>query len=256
MTEAAVTEAAVIDRAPAESETIRRAEPSDLDAILTLERGGFDPASRWSTESWAAELIGADRHVLVADRRLSSSKPGLSEPGFPRGSRRAGAADSLVSGPAGAADSLVSRPATAVDAQGPRQERPADTGLLGVATLQLVGDTADLHRVVVAPNHRGRGIGRALVTAGLAWASGRHASRMLLEVEHDNAPALALYRGLGFAELARRKDYYGAGRHALVMRCDIARRDDVPVRDDSAARDDLPAKDDSAARDDSAGLGS
>ena len=28
--------------------------------------------------------------------------------------------------------------------------------------------------------------------------------------------------GLGFTDLARRHDYYGAGRHALVMRYDIA----------------------------------
>lgn len=99
--------------------------------------------------------------------------------------------------------------------------RPASAGLAGVATLQLVGDTADLHRVVVAPERRGRGIGRALVEAGLAWVAGRGADRVLLEVEHDNAPALALYRGLGFAELARRTDYYGAGRHALVMQYEI-----------------------------------
>ena len=33
--------------------------------------------------------------------------------------------------------------------------------------------------------------------------------------------ALALYRGLGFAELARRTNYYGAGRHALVMQYEI-----------------------------------
>ena len=42
--------------------------------------------------------------------------------------------------------------------------------LRGAATFQLVAGTADLHRVVVAPAHRGRGIGRALVEAGIAWA--------------------------------------------------------------------------------------
>ena len=94
--------------------------------------------------------------------------------------------------------------------------------LRGAATFQLVAGTADLHRVGVAPAHRGRGIGRALVEAGIAWAAERRAHRVLLEVEHDNAAALALYRGLGFTDLARRHDYYGAGRHALVMRYDIA----------------------------------
>ena len=95
-------------------------------------------------------------------------------------------------------------------------------GLRGVATFQLVAEVVDLHRVVVAPAHRGQGIGRALIEAGLTWAAERHGRRMLLEVEPDNEPALALYRGLGFTDVARRHDYYGAGRHALVMQYDIA----------------------------------
>ena len=155
MSAPAVSERAVIDRAG----------PGDLDAIMALERDGFDPASRWSDASWRAELTRPDRCVLV-DR-----------------------------------DGTVVR---------------------GVAAFQVVAEVADLHRVVVASDRRGRGIARALVGAGLAWAAGRRARHMLLEVEHDNAPALALYRRLGFAELTRRKDYYGAGRHALVMRRDLA----------------------------------
>ncbi|MFT4216208.1 MAG: GNAT family N-acetyltransferase [Micropruina sp.] len=165
---------------------VRPAQPGELDAIVALERSGFDDSARWSDDSWAAELAGADRRVLVADRWLSVTKPGVSE-------------------------SVWSEEA-----------RPSDGGLLGVATVQLVAKTADLHRIVVAPEHRGRGIGRALVEAGIAWAAGRRGERMLLEVEHDNAPALALYRRLGFADLARRDDYYGAGRHALVMQRAIA----------------------------------
>ena len=187
-----MTEPAVIERALDEPMAIRRADAADLDAVLALERAGFDPASRWSAESWAAEIDGVDRCVLVAVEVGRATK--VSE-----GSRQA-------------------RPAGESESEG---SRPASAGLAGVATLQLVGDTADLHRVVVAPERRGRGIGRALVEAGLAWVAERHAHRMLLEVEHDNAPALALYRGLGFAELARRTDYYGAGRHALVMQYEI-----------------------------------
>ncbi len=112
--------------------------------------------------------------------------------------------------------------------------------MLGVATFQLVADTADLHRVVVAPDQRGRGIGHALVEAGIAWAAERHGQRMLLEVDHDNVPALALYEGLGFLELARRKDYYGAGRHALVMQRELVRVDGtVPATNDGVGNGEL-----------------
>lgn len=147
---------------------IRTAEPADLDGLLALEVAGFDEASRWSRDSWAAEFAGGDRCVLVAECRSGGSEPDPAE-------------------------------------------------LVGVATFQLVADVADLLRVMVAPEHRRHGIGRGLIEAGLAWVEERRVGRVLLEVEHGNAPALALYRRLGFTELARRKDYYGAGRHALVM---------------------------------------
>lgn len=93
----------------------------------------------------------------------------------------------------------------------------ASESVVGVATFQHVADTADLHRVAVAPNARRQGIGRGLLLAGVEWATASGASRMLLEVEADNDAALALYRGLGFAPIARRVDYYGPDRHALVM---------------------------------------
>ena len=95
--------------------------------------------------------------------------------------------------------------------------RDADGCLVGVAAFSSVDDMADLNRVVVVPPARGRGIGGALVRAGLEWAQAVGANRMLLEVSTDNLAALGLYRRLGFDEIHCRKDYYGPGRDALVM---------------------------------------
>ena len=92
-----------------------------------------------------------------------------------------------------------------------------DRELMAAATFQLVFDTVDLHRVMVRPNHRGLGLARQLVSAGAEWAFDRGAERMLLEVRHDNADALSLYAGLGFAPIDTRRDYYGAGLDARVM---------------------------------------
>ncbi|MGJ3507836.1 GNAT family N-acetyltransferase [Enemella sp. A6] len=89
----------------------------------------------------------------------------------------------------------------------------------GVITLQVVGDIADLLRVVVVPEARGRGLGRALVAEGLAAAAARGAERLLLEVESDNTAALTLYRNLGFTDIDCRHDYYGPGRDAVIMQC-------------------------------------
>ncbi|MDW8064494.1 MAG: GNAT family N-acetyltransferase [Anaerolineae bacterium] len=55
--------------------------------------------------------------------------------------------------------------------------------------------------VAVAPDFRGRGIGRALVSASLEYARAHGARWVALQVRADNAPALRLYRSLGFVEI-------------------------------------------------------
>ena len=95
--------------------------------------------------------------------------------------------------------------------------RDAEGRLAGVATFRCVAGAADLNRIVVAPGRRGEGIGRRLLSAGLDWADAAGAEQVMLEVEAGNEPALALYARTGFVTLARRRDYYGTGRDALVM---------------------------------------
>lgn len=95
--------------------------------------------------------------------------------------------------------------------------RGLDDSVLGVAAFRAVGDVADLHRVVVRADQRGRGIARRLLQAGLDWAEAVGAETMLLEVEPGNALARTLYEKAGFAPLARRANYCGEGVHALVM---------------------------------------
>ena len=44
---------------------------------------------------------------------------------------------------------------------------------------------------------------------------------MMLEVRTDNLEAISLYRSLGYGELNIRKNYFGAGLDALVMRKEL-----------------------------------
>jgi len=90
-------------------------------------------------------------------------------------------------------------------------------GIHGHAVISVAGDDAELQRIAVAPDVRRRGTGRVLLAAARANAAGRGATRMLLEVREDNEPALALYRGDGFVEMARRRRYYRDGADAVVM---------------------------------------
>lgn len=96
----------------------------------------------------------------------------------------------------------------------------ADGGALaGYGGLDHGGEVSDVMTVAVAPAARGRGLGRALVDELERRATARGAEYLMLEVRADNAAAVALYEGRGFAVLSRRRGYYQPGSvDALVMR--------------------------------------
>ncbi len=59
-------------------------------------------------------------------------------------------------------------------------------------------ELGEIYVISVDPAFQRHGLGRTLVLAGLDWLAGRVAVGMLY-VERDNAPAVELYRSLGFA---------------------------------------------------------
>lgn len=83
------------------------------------------------------------------------------------------------------------------------------------------GAEADVLTVGVIPSHRGQGIARELMAMITHWATEQGSIAMMLEVKVDNADAIGLYESLGYSKLNVRKDYFGAGLDALVMRLDL-----------------------------------
>jgi len=65
----------------------------------------------------------------------------------------------------------------------------------------------EISSVVLAPEARGQGLGRALMQAMLAWGLARGASKVFLQVEVSNAVARQLYRSLGMTELYEYRQY-------------------------------------------------
>jgi [ribosomal protein S18]-alanine N-acetyltransferase len=89
---------------------------------------------------------------------------------------------------------------------------------VGVVSIKTIGELADLHRIVVDPRSRRRGIGTDLVRASLEVVRGLGVREVILDVAYDNEPAIALYQQLGFEQLSARKDYYGPSQHALILK--------------------------------------
>ena len=68
-------------------------------------------------------------------------------------------------------------------------------------TKQHDAELGEVYVVAIAPDAQGRGLGRALTLAGLYHLAGLGVSEVLLYVESDNAPAVAVYSRLGFTHL-------------------------------------------------------
>lgn len=99
------------------------------------------------------------------------------------------------------------------------------SGPVGFVLARLAAGEAEILTISVSRPWRGKGLGRDLMEAVLRDLHSRRAEALFLEVDETNHPAIALYRRLGFREVARRPGYYGeAGRQrtdALVMRRDL-----------------------------------
>jgi len=83
------------------------------------------------------------------------------------------------------------------------------------------GAEADILTVGVISKYRGQGIARQLMAGISQWAIDQGSIAMMLEVKTDNAAAIGLYESLGYSKLNIRKDYFGTGLDALVMRKEL-----------------------------------
>jgi ribosomal-protein-alanine N-acetyltransferase len=92
--------------------------------------------------------------------------------------------------------------------------RSPDGSLAGFLLAQCVLDELHVLSLAVDESARRRGLGTALLEAGLATAA---ASSVLLEVRRSNAAARAFYGSRGFEEVGCRSRYYPDGEDALLL---------------------------------------
>lgn len=83
---------------------------------------------------------------------------------------------------------------------------------------QRVFGDADLLSVAVHPDKRRQGLARKLFLASEPRLKKAGVRQFHLEVSENNTAAKALYEQLGFEDYGERKDYYGAGEAARLMR--------------------------------------
>ena len=97
-------------------------------------------------------------------------------------------------------------------------------GPQGFALGRVAADECEILTLCVAPASRRQGVGADILAAFHAEAARRGATRAILEVAADNAPARALYARAGYREVGRRRGYYRHGDGHAVDALVLARR--------------------------------
>jgi ribosomal-protein-alanine N-acetyltransferase len=98
-----------------------------------------------------------------------------------------------------------------------RVAKDATGVVVGFLLTWLVADEVHVLDVAVRADLRRRGIGRVLMLDAIAHARADGRKQLLLEVRRSNAPAIALYRALGFYAVNVRKRYYPDDEDAIEM---------------------------------------
>jgi [ribosomal protein S18]-alanine N-acetyltransferase len=92
-------------------------------------------------------------------------------------------------------------------------------GIIGYLIARDVARMGEILNLAVAPGHRRRGIGGALLEAGIEALRRREVDEIFLEVRESNRSAQALYLGHGFRAVGQRSAYYRNPKEdALVLR--------------------------------------
>jgi len=76
-----------------------------------------------------------------------------------------------------------------------------------VGSQTVLGET-DMMNVAVLPRARRQGIAQRLILELVVRLKQQGSRCLSLEVRPSNAPAVALYQGLGFSQVGRRPNYY------------------------------------------------
>lgn len=94
--------------------------------------------------------------------------------------------------------------------------------VIGYIGMYISFEEADITNVAVSPSCRKKGYGEALVSKAKELAKIKQLEMILLEVRVSNAPAISLYKKMGFEEIGLRKKFYEHPvEDAIIMKCSL-----------------------------------
>ena len=80
--------------------------------------------------------------------------------------------------------------------------------ILGYCGMQVIAGEGYITNVAVKPQHRKHGFGLKILEELLTFSEGEGLEFVTLEVRESNAPAINLYKKMGFEEVGKRPNFY------------------------------------------------
>jgi ribosomal protein S18 acetylase RimI-like enzyme len=161
-----------------------------------------DIAERLARRGWRA-----DTETLVMTAALADARTRLGPPAHPvtLDAEMTDAMDRVVRESASSAAEYAERVAIARRTPQPRRFAGivADGMVAAVGLGVVTDDWASIFLMRTHPAHRRRGLARSVLGALVDWAECEGPMQAFLQVEADNAPAIALYRDAGFVTAYR-----------------------------------------------------
>lgn len=99
-------------------------------------------------------------------------------------------------------------------------ECETDNNVLGYAIFHLMGPDSELLSIATTKKAQRKGIGAALLDAGLSSLDLKNGDKCFLEVREGNASARKFYENHGFSQYGNRKKYYSDGENACLYSID------------------------------------
>lgn len=94
--------------------------------------------------------------------------------------------------------------------------------LIGFVGMRAFDDSGEIGNVAVHPDHRRRGIAKALLSALHNYATNSGVAEIVLQVRQSNESAKALYEACGYSVCGVRKNLYERPREdGIVMKTEI-----------------------------------
>lgn len=94
--------------------------------------------------------------------------------------------------------------------------------LIGFLIYRNIGGDFEIIQLALNKAYQRQGLASMMIDYMIQDAQSSHIEFIYLEVEMDNLPALNLYKKYGFEAIHQRKNYYGQGQNAIVMRKEMS----------------------------------